>query len=100
MVKLVFIPILQRCSLITIFLLNLIIDDSKIVRFVRRSHADEIFFVIRNEFIMFLKTATPSIYLDTTRKNPNRKKIVKLRMSNHILKVKYLNRQILQDFAM
>ena len=30
---------------------------------------------------------TPSIYLDVTRKNPNRKTLVKLRISNHKLNI-------------
>jgi len=36
---------------------------------------------------MFFKTATPSIYLDVTRKNPNRKTLVKFRISNHKLNI-------------
>ena len=37
---------------------------------------------------MFLKTATtPSIYLDVTRKSPNRKTPAKLRISNHKLNI-------------
>ena len=36
---------------------------------------------------VFKDSYTPSIYLDVTRKNPNRKTLVKLRMSNHKLNI-------------
>ena len=35
----------------------------------------------------FKDSYTPSIYLDVTRKNPNRKTLVKLRISNHKLNI-------------
>ena len=37
---------------------------------------------------VFNDSYTPSIYLDVTRKNPNRKTLVKLRISNHKLNIK------------
>ena len=37
---------------------------------------------------VFEDSYTPSIYLDITRKNPNRKTLVKLRLSNHKLNIK------------
>ena len=37
---------------------------------------------------VFEDSYTPSNYLDVTRKNPNRKTLVKLRISNHKLKLK------------
>ena len=40
------------------------------------------------EFYVFKDSYTPSIYLDVTRKNPNRKTLVKLRISNHNLTLK------------
>ena len=36
---------------------------------------------------VFKDSYTPSIYLDVTRKNPNRKTLVKLRISNHKLNI-------------
>ena len=39
------------------------------------------------EFYVFKDSYTPSIYLDVTRKNPNRKTLVKLRISNHKLNI-------------
>ena len=35
----------------------------------------------------FKESYTPSIYSDVTRKNPNRKTLVKLRISNHKLNI-------------
>ena len=39
------------------------------------------------EFYVFKDNYTPSIYLDVTRKNPNRKTLMKLRISNHKLNI-------------
>ena len=39
------------------------------------------------EFYVFKDNYTPSIYLDVTRKNPKRKTLVKLRVSNHKLNI-------------
>ena len=39
------------------------------------------------EFYVFEDSYTPSIYLDITRKKPNRKTLVKLRLSNHKLNI-------------
>ena len=72
------------------------LDDIKILNFVDHMQKKYIThwkypFAIHKSlnFIMFFKTAqyTPSIYLDVTRKNPNRKTLVKLRISNHKLNI-------------
>ena len=62
-----------------------------------RSHAEEIYYPLETfplqlrkavEFYnVFKDSYTPSIYLDVTRKNPNRKTLVKLRISNHKLNI-------------
>ena len=62
-----------------------------------RSHAEEIYYPLETFPLLFTKawilynvfkdSYTPSIYLDVTRKNPNRKILVKLRISNHELNI-------------
>ena len=71
------------------------LDDTKMLHFV--DHMQKKYIVHwkhslcnsqKLEFYNVLKDSyTPSIYLDVTRKNPNRKTLVKLRISNHRLNI-------------
>ena len=71
------------------------LDDKKIAHFVdymqkkyithwKHSHCNSQKLEFYN---VFKDSYTPSIYLDVTRKNPNRKALVKLRISNHKLNI-------------
>ena len=71
------------------------LDDTKILHFV--DHMQKKYFTHlkhslynsqKLEFYnVFIDSYTPSIYLDVTRKNGNRKTLVKLRISNHKLNI-------------
>ena len=71
------------------------LDDTKIMHFVNHMQKKYTTYWThslcnsqRLEFYnVFKDSYTPSIYLDVTRKNPNRKTLVKLRISNHKLNI-------------
>ena len=71
------------------------LDDTKILNFVDHMQKKYITHWKHSlcnsqklEFYNVLKESyTPSIYLDVTRKNPKRKTLVKLRISNHKLSI-------------
>ena len=71
------------------------LDDTKILHFVDRMQKKYIthwkHFLCNSQklefYNVFKDSYTPSIYLDVTRKNPNRNTLVKLRISNHKLNI-------------
>ena len=88
-------PILKRCSIITIFVFNFNrdnLDDTKILHFV--DHTQKKYIPPWKQSLcnskklesynVFKDSFTASIYRDDTRKNPNRKT---LRISNHKLNI-------------